>query len=312
MPANLAMGLSNGEANLALVRALVLGFAAALGLDALEADDLDTALSEAFKNAVWHAYDGAEGPVEIELEAAEGAVNATVRDEGIGIRPHLGEARAHHVGIGLPLIHVRARRVIYTNREGGGTELRMEFEMPSVRPLAGPSLPGMHVRAGGEHDARLGSEEHMQGGADTVQLALALAPAAALAPAVLPRLLATLALGAGMGAEAGAELQDLVRDLSRCTRDPPGGEALLLSGAAGERSSLQLRLDGLDAASAEAIATRAHAALGADALIELSIGASADAGVWREGAGERTASPREPGALTLRVSERGSTAGSPA
>jgi anti-sigma regulatory factor (Ser/Thr protein kinase) len=267
VPANLAMRLSNGEANLALVRALVLGFIAALGLDALEADDLDTSLAEAFKNAVWHAYDGAEGPVEIELEAADGAINATVRDEGIGIRPHLGEARAHHVGIGLPLIHVRARRVIYTNREAGGTDLRMEFEMPSARSLAGATLAESWPREHDKEEAVPRSSPDRQADEDIV--ALAIAPAAALVPAVLPPVLATLAVWAGLSVGVAAELEDLVRAASDCGQDALGAETLLVSAGSGERALLQLRLDGLDVASATRIETHARATPRADTRIEL-------------------------------------------
>src|SRR5208282_4356839 len=135
MQPNVRLTLSNSEWSVGVVHEAVLGFAEVCELDSLELDDLATAVAEASKNVTWHAYDGAEGPLQVELRALDGAVHAAVRDEGNGIRPHIGEQRPHHVGIGLPLIHARARRVIYTNLPDGGTEVLMEFDMPSVRSL---------------------------------------------------------------------------------------------------------------------------------------------------------------------------------
>jgi hypothetical protein len=70
--------------------------------------------------------------MEVQIGFREGIVGVTVTDHGIGIRPHLGERRHPHNGLGLPMIHRHAWRVTYTNLEGGGTELRMEFPSPQA------------------------------------------------------------------------------------------------------------------------------------------------------------------------------------
>ncbi len=190
---NLCLTLSNRPENVAVVHEVIAGVAQALGLDALEAGDLDTAVGEACKNVVWHAYEGTEGPLELELYAAGAAVEVVVRDHGIGIRPHVGERTLPHTGIGLPIVHVLTRRVVYTNLPDGGTELRMHFEMPGAlapeRPREdGPALVLATDRLAGE------------------TLEMSLAPGS-LAACVLPGVLGALATRAGFGESAVAAVR---------------------------------------------------------------------------------------------------------
>ena len=117
----------NRPESVGTVAAALEGIVAVLGLEALEADGIQTAVAEACKNVVLHAYDGTEGPMEVELRTQRDGLEVIVVDHGIGIRPHLGERRQPHNGLGLPIIHLHAWRVTYTNLDGGGTELRMEF-----------------------------------------------------------------------------------------------------------------------------------------------------------------------------------------
>ncbi len=132
--------------SLAAVAAAVDGVVSCLGLDALDADGIQTALAEACKNVVLHAYEGTEGPMEVELRAAPGVVEAAVADEGIGIRPHLGERHYPHNGLGLPIIHQHARRITYTNLAGGGTEVRMEFPVEAAANPAPGELAAAVLR----------------------------------------------------------------------------------------------------------------------------------------------------------------------
>lgn len=245
MRPNLELRLSNSEANVAVVHEALVGFAEHLGLDALELDELDTAVAEACKNVVWHAYDGADGPLEVELHALAGAVHAVVRDEGIGIRPHLGESRPRHVGIGMALIHMRARRVTYTNLDGGGTELVMEFELPSVRALVAEDEP----------------QAQPQSSPTEREVRLSLAPGA-LAGAVLPRVLGRMGELAGFSREATLELHALAREVLR----GGGGQArcgLTILPVAPNALELQL-------GHPLALARRARAACDSSALLALS------------------------------------------
>lgn len=190
---NLCLTLSNRPEDVAVVHEAMTGVAQALGLDALEAGDLDTAVGEACKNVVWHAYEGTEGPLELELYADGAAVEVVVRDHGIGIRPHVGERTLPHTGIGLPIVHVLTRRVVYTNLPDGGTELRMHFEMPGARAPERPREAGPALVLGGDRPA-----------GDTLEMSLA---PVSLASSVLPGVLGALAVRAGFGESAAAAVR---------------------------------------------------------------------------------------------------------
>jgi anti-sigma regulatory factor (Ser/Thr protein kinase) len=148
---NVRLSLSNAPQSVAIVREALLGLAEILALDALETDDLCTAVTEACKNVVYHAYEGQEGPLELEVYTFAGVVDVVVRDHGIGIRPHVGERTQPHTGIGLPIVHALTHRVAYTNIAGGGTEMRMQFAMPGAPALEpDPDAPEATALAGSE------------------------------------------------------------------------------------------------------------------------------------------------------------------
>ncbi len=180
---NVRLSLANSLGNVTVVREALLGVAEALGLDALETDDICTAATETCKNVVHHAYEGQEGPLEVELYTLDRAVDVVVRDHGIGIRPHVGERTQPHTGIGLPMVHALAQRVLYTNIEGGGTEVRMLFAMPNVNALA-PDANTVEPTV-------LGAAEHANPAEQASSIELAVTPRA-LAEAVLPRVLGAL------------------------------------------------------------------------------------------------------------------------
>ncbi|HYB24819.1 MAG TPA: ATP-binding protein, partial [Solirubrobacteraceae bacterium] len=79
---NVRLNLSNGPESVAIAHELLLGLAEVLGLDALETDDLCTAVGEVCKNVVYHAYEGQTGPLELEVYTFAGAVEVVVRDHG--------------------------------------------------------------------------------------------------------------------------------------------------------------------------------------------------------------------------------------
>lgn len=160
-PPDIRLELVNREDSVAAVAAALDGVATVLELDALDADAIQTAVAEACKNVVLHAYEGTEGPLEVELRVRGETVAVTVIDHGIGIRPHLGERRYPHNGLGLPMIHQHAWRLTYTNLPGGGTELRMEFLVEGTSgeadgtDLAGAVLGSLVGPLGGVADARV-------------------------------------------------------------------------------------------------------------------------------------------------------------
>lgn len=97
---------------------------AGLGVEATA--DLKTIVTEAFTNAVEHAYGGEEGPIELSARADDGEVTVVVRDYGAGIAPRPvarnGEPRSS-VRLGLLLIASLASSMQIRAAPGGGTEI---------------------------------------------------------------------------------------------------------------------------------------------------------------------------------------------
>ncbi len=202
MPAtpNVRMSIANDLESVAVIRQALAGLGASLGLDALEANDIDTAVTETCNNVVHHAYDGLEGPLELEVHVLDGALEVVVRDRGIGIRPHVGERSQPHTGLGMPIVHALTQRLTFSKLEGGGTEVRMLFATPHAlapQSPAGGELQGHHI-----DEAALAST-----------VALSLAPGSVV-KAVLPHALGALAQRAELSGGQIAEVRALAETLA--------------------------------------------------------------------------------------------------
>jgi serine/threonine-protein kinase RsbW len=176
---NVRLDLSNRPENVLLVRETLTGLAEAVGLNGGELSDVRTAATEACNNVVLHAYAGEKGPMEIEIEVGEGCLRLVVRDRGVGMREDALSSANGENGIGLPVIAALTHRVDFGATLGGGSEVRMEFETPSVRELAPAPGEGFELAPFSEIDT-----------AGTATVSVAPAP---LARAIVPRLLAVLA-----------------------------------------------------------------------------------------------------------------------
>jgi len=177
---NVHLSLPSRPENVLIVRQALSGVATCLALDAIESNDLNTAVTEACNNVVMHAYGEQEGALEVDVYALSDGVAVVVRDHGKGmpVAGLHGEER-HQPGIGLAVIDALARRVEFARTPAGGTELRMEFDVPNasaLEPIAGEGLETFAA-------ARAGL---------TGAVELRLAPNA-MARAVLPRVLSALA-----------------------------------------------------------------------------------------------------------------------
>lgn len=128
----------------AVVRQALAGIADALDFDAAVLADMKMAVSEACTNVVVHAYDDADGVLEVDMTADEVGLMIEVRDRGIGIRPQVNHARdVPALGLGLPLIAALSDSFELHGNAGRGTEVRMSFTYtrdsdPAVaNPVAG-------------------------------------------------------------------------------------------------------------------------------------------------------------------------------
>jgi serine/threonine-protein kinase RsbW len=178
-PPNVSLTLSNQPDNVVLVREALSAMAEAVGVDGVELNDIRTAVTEACNNVVLHAYEGEEGPLELELYVGGDAVEVVVRDNGTGIRPHIRADGEAALGIGLSIIQALAPRVEFRDVAGGGTEVRMEFATPSACTLQALAQNGFHPPAVARSEL-------------ATTTGLALAPSE-LARKVLPRVICVLA-----------------------------------------------------------------------------------------------------------------------
>lgn len=132
---NVSLTLSNQPDNVVLVREALSGMAETVGVDGVDLNDIRTAVTEACNNVVLHAYEGGEGPLQLEIYLGPEAVEVVVRDHGTGIKPHIRSEGEPALGIGMSIIQALAPRVEFRDVDGGGTEVRMEFATPSALAL---------------------------------------------------------------------------------------------------------------------------------------------------------------------------------
>ena len=177
---NVRLRLSNRAENVLLVRQALSGLAEAVGLDPIALNDVSTAVTEACNNVVLHAYEGGEGPFEVELTAHEDGLDATVRDHGSGIRPGVQTVEEVSGGIGLPVIQALSESVEFRDVPGGGTEVAMHFDAVSTEPPE---------ESGAEEGAELEAIDHGTPGDVTL---MTVGPTS-VARGVVPRVLSTLA-----------------------------------------------------------------------------------------------------------------------
>jgi anti-sigma regulatory factor (Ser/Thr protein kinase) len=240
---NVRLNLSNRPENVLLVRQVLTGVAEAIDLDGSDLNDIRTAVTEACNNVVLHAYEGEEGPLEIEVYIAPSALGVVVRDQGTGIQPRALGAEETTLGIGLPVIQALAHRVEFADaavapsRAGwAGTEVRMEFPTPSTR-----ALESLHE--GGLELLNIAQAE------PTTTMGIAIAPTR-LARAVLPRLLSALAARAHFSTDRISDAQLVADALIAHAPESISGRHLGV-GVSIEPRNLELRIGPLDAGHAQ-------------------------------------------------------------
>jgi serine/threonine-protein kinase RsbW len=137
-PADVRLALPARPPNVAVVRQALAGVADALEVDVALAADMKIALTEACTNAVLHAYDTGEGPLEVDMRVEGPRLTISVRDRGPGFKPLPAIREEAPLGFGLALIASLSDAFAI---QGGaaGTEVQMTFELgPEVTDGAPP------------------------------------------------------------------------------------------------------------------------------------------------------------------------------
>jgi serine/threonine-protein kinase RsbW len=236
---NVRLNLSNRAENVLLVRQALSGLSEAIKLDAVELNDVSTAVSEACNNVVMHAYNGEEGPLEVEVYATRNELEVIVRDRGRGMR-----RPAEHAddvgGIGLPVIRALSHSMDICEVAGGGTEVRMRFATTQTTPLERPSGADGHVAA---------TSYPLAMPATTTSLTVG---PARLARAVLPRVLTALAARAYFSTDRISDTQLLADALVAHSESSIDGDRLSVQITATPRD-LHLRLGPLQQGRAESV-----------------------------------------------------------
>jgi anti-sigma regulatory factor (Ser/Thr protein kinase) len=126
-PAILNLRLNSRPDGAGLVRAAVGALAEPFALRGELIGDLKTAISEAFNNAVDHAYRGQTGAIAVHVDVGVESIDVSVRDWGGGFQQLV--PAGDRLRVGLPLINALADRAEFLTAPGNGTEVRMGFDI---------------------------------------------------------------------------------------------------------------------------------------------------------------------------------------
>lgn len=219
-----------------MVREVLEGVGAALQVQRDRVDEIKTAASEACNNVVLHAYDGAEGPLEVELRVLDGRLALWVRDRGGGMRTHAPHRDLLVGGVGFAVIQSFTDRVEIRRRPQRGTEVLMEFGGP---PTDGGARTGARAPKPPPAAAHKPPPDALRDTpAEEVLLGLRAGP---LVEQVLLRLVNVLAVRARFSVDGLADAQSIVGALAASMPAAGIGEQVWLGVQCGRRT-LELRL----------------------------------------------------------------------
>jgi serine/threonine-protein kinase RsbW len=241
---NLRLRLANRPENVLVVRQALSGVAECLSLDAIETNDINTAVTEACNNVVAHAYEGEEGLLEVDVYAQADGLAVIVRDHGIGM-PAADEREREEQslgGLGLVVIDSLSRAVEFTEPASGGTAVRMQFG--ACAKAASLALEADEQELALASERALGSNIELQ-----------VAPSA-MARAVLPRVLSALAARAYFSTDRISDVQLVADVLAAKAGDSINGSYLDVGVSVAPRN-LELRIGPLQTGQGESLVAAA-------------------------------------------------------
>jgi anti-sigma regulatory factor (Ser/Thr protein kinase) len=97
------------------------------GLDRDGVDDLQTIANEACMNAATHAYNQADGRIEVAADVSDCGIAISVSDNGDGIRPRPADPKLSR-RLGLLLIAALASSVEIRSSRGEGTQITARLD----------------------------------------------------------------------------------------------------------------------------------------------------------------------------------------
>jgi serine/threonine-protein kinase RsbW len=115
--------------HVSVIRRAVTDAATEFGADAIAQRHIGLAVSEAASNAILHAYRdraAADWNVRVLVQKADGYLNVSVRDNGIGMTPRPDSPGQ---GLGLCLMAHEAESVEIRSVAGAGTEVVLRFQI---------------------------------------------------------------------------------------------------------------------------------------------------------------------------------------
>ena len=110
--------------SIVVVRQLIATFGEAVGVAKTTVDDMRLAVTEACTNVVRHAYDAADGRIDVVIRHDGDAISVIVSDDGRGLG---GSPDVAGPGLGLPLIAALADKLEIEHPARRGSRLAMSF-----------------------------------------------------------------------------------------------------------------------------------------------------------------------------------------
>jgi anti-sigma regulatory factor (Ser/Thr protein kinase) len=137
---DLSLSLPAVAHSVAAARQALTRFAATAGIGGGRLEFIRLAVSEAISNVVLHAYrDLPDGEIHLTAAVMSGELWVLVADDGCGLHPRIDSPG---LGFGLAIIAEACDELAVMQRSGGGTELRMRFNVAADRLGGGDQSRG--------------------------------------------------------------------------------------------------------------------------------------------------------------------------